>query len=203
MILLNLSKMAAIGLFFGSFNPIHVGHLIIANYMADYTNLDEIWFVVSPQNPFKEQEELLDENRRLALLELAISGDKRFKTCAIEFDLPKPSYTAYTLQEITRAFPMHQFTLIIGGDNLQHFHLWKDYQQILASHSVFVYARTGILEQQNLINHPSVKLFEVPLLNISSSYIRQTIQAGKSIRYLVPELVRLEIEKLKLYHLPK
>ncbi len=195
--------MAEIGLFFGSFNPIHVGHLIIANYMADYTHLDEIWFVVSPQNPFKGSEELLSENTRLDLLELAISGDSRFKTCDIEFALPRPSYTAFTLQELNIKFPMHHFTLIIGGDNLQSFHFWKDYQRILENHSVFVYARTGILEQQNIVNHPSVKLFEVPLLNISSTYIRQTIQAGMSIRYLVPELVRLEIERLNLYHLPK
>lgn len=191
--------MAKIGLFFGSFNPVHTGHLIIANYMADYTHLDEIWFVVSPQNPFKEQDGLLPEEKRLALLELAIQGDDRFKTCDIEFSLPRPSYTAFTLEQISSKYPMHAFTLIIGGDNLQLFHHWKDYQIILQKHAVFVYARTGIVEQQNLVNHPSVKLFEVPLLNISSTYIRQTIQAGKSIRYLVPELVRLEIERLNLY----
>jgi len=193
--------MAEIGLFFGSFNPVHSGHLIIANYMADYTHLDEIWFVVSPQNPFKSSEELLPETQRLALLELAILGDERFKTCDIEFNLPRPSYTAFTLAEIAKKFPLHAFTLIIGGDNLQNFHHWKDYENILQNHAVFVYARTGIVEQQNVGNHASVKLFEVPLLNISSTYIRQTIQAKKSIRYLVPELVRKEIERLKLYQL--
>jgi len=193
--------MGEIGLFFGSFNPVHTGHLIIANYMADYTHLDEIWFVVSPQNPFKSKEELLPEAQRLALLELAIIGDDRFKTCNIEFNLPRPSYTANTLEEISIKFPNHAFTLIIGGDNLQSFHQWKDYESILEKHAVFVYARTGIVEQQNIANHPSIKLFEVPLLNISSTYIRQTIQASKSIKYLVPELVRQEIVRLGLYKL--
>lgn len=193
--------MANIGLFFGSFNPIHTGHLIIANYMADYTHLDEIWFVVSPQNPFKSQDELLPEEQRLKLLNLAINGDVRFKSCDIEFNLPRPSYTAFTMDEISLKFPFHAFTLIIGGDNLQAFHLWKDYEKIIEKYSVFVYARTGIIEQNNIANHPNVKLFEVPLLNISSTYIRQSIQSGKSIRYLVPELVRQTIEKENLYKL--
>ena len=191
--------MLKVGLFFGSFNPVHMGHLIIANYMADYTHLDEIWFVISPQNPFKSEEDLLPEAHRLALLELAIAGDNRFKTCDIEFNLPRPSYTTFTLEEISVKFPEYAFTLIIGGDNLQQFHLWKDYHKILENYAVFVYARTGIIEQQNVASHPSVKLFEVPLLNISSTYIRQTIQAGKSIRYLVPELVRLQIVLLGYY----
>jgi nicotinate-nucleotide adenylyltransferase len=191
--------MKQIGLFFGSFNPVHAGHLIIANYMADYAQLDEIWFVVSPQNPFKQQDELLDEHIRLHLLNLAIGQDARFKTCDIEFNLPKPSYTARTLQELSLAYPNYQFTLIIGGDNLQRFHEWKNYEQILANHAVFVYARVGIVEKPLLANHPSIKLFEVPLLNISSSYIRESLQAGKSVRYLIPESVRTEIEAKGYY----
>ncbi|MCG9881331.1 MAG: nicotinate-nucleotide adenylyltransferase [Bacteroidia bacterium] len=191
--------MAKIGLFFGSFNPVHTGHLIIANYMVDYTPLDEVWFVVSPQNPFKSQDKLLPEEKRLELLNLAIAGDDRFKSCDIEFDLPRPSYTAFTLEEISSKFPIHEFTLIIGGDNLQNFHLWKDYENILDKYAVFVYARAGIVEQNSVVNHSHVKLFEVPLLNISSTYIRQSLQAGKSIRYLVPELVRQEIEQNRLY----
>jgi nicotinate-nucleotide adenylyltransferase len=188
-----------IGLFFGSFNPVHTGHLIIANYMADYTQLDQIWFVVSPQNPFKVNDELLDENLRFELLQKAISDDDRFRVTDIEFKLSRPSYTEHTLKTLAEFHPEHQFTLIIGGDNLATFHLWKDYQEILEKHSVFVYARVGIVEKPLLANHPSIKLFEVPLLNISSTYIRETIQAGKSIRYLVPEPVRRDIVDRGLY----
>jgi nicotinate-nucleotide adenylyltransferase len=191
--------MQQIGLFFGSFNPVHVGHLIIANYMADYAQLDEIWFVVSPQNPFKEQDELLDENIRIHLLNLAVAQDKRFKTCDIEFKLSKPSYTYATLDELKKEYPHFQFTLIIGGDNLQSFHKWKNYEQILHNHSVFVYARAGIVEKPLLANHTSIKMFEVPLLNISSSYIRESLMAGKSVRYLIPDSVRTEIEDKGYY----
>lgn len=188
-----------IGLFFGSFNPIHTGHLIIANYMADYTQLQEVWFVVSPQNPFKSEQSLLDETHRLNLLKLAIHGDERFKAIDIEFSLPRPSYTVHTLVHLAKQFPEHEFTLIIGGDNLQNFHKWLNYESILANHQVYVYARTGIVEKPLLSNHPNIKLFEVPLLNISSSYVRESIQAGKSIKYLVPESVRIAIEENKFY----
>jgi nicotinate-nucleotide adenylyltransferase len=189
-----------IGLFFGSFNPVHTGHLIIANYMADYTGLDEIWFVVSPQNPFKSNDELLDENARYELLNLAIQDDKRFKAIDVEFHLPRPSYTVHTLSHLRELYPDNDFTLIIGGDNLQNFHKWKDYQEILNQHKVFVYARVGIVEKPLLSNNPQIKLFEVPLLNISSTYIRESIQAGKSIRYLIPEPVRKLIQERAYYH---
>ncbi len=188
-----------IGLFFGSFNPVHSGHLIIANFMADYAHLEEIWFVVSPQNPFKASDELLDENERLALLEIAIKDDPRFKTCNIEFNLPRPSYTEHTLAELRKQYPENQFTLIIGGDNLKGFHHWKNYLAILEHHQVFVYARVGIIEKPLLANHPKIKLFEVPLLNISSTYVRESIQAGKSIRYLVPDGVRQAIASKGFY----
>jgi nicotinate-nucleotide adenylyltransferase len=188
-----------IGLFFGSFNPIHTGHLIIANYMADYTNLEEVWFVVSPQNPFKSDQSLLNENDRLNLLKLAIEGDQRFKAIDVEFSLPRPSYTVYTLAHLTEQYPEHEFTLIIGGDNLQNFHKWLHFEEILTKHQVYVYARTGIVEKPLLSNHPHIKLFEVPLLNISSSYVRESIQAGKSIKYLVPEPVKIAIEENNYY----
>lgn len=188
-----------IGLFFGSFNPVHTGHLIIANYMADYAGMEEIWFVVSPQNPFKASDELLNETDRLHLLNLAIKDDKRFKACDIEFNLPRPSYTEKTLQEFRTLHPAHEFVLIIGGDNYKSFHKWKNYLDILAHHEVVVYAREGIIEKPLLANHPRIKMFEVPLLNISSTYIRETIQEGKSIRYMVPEPVRKEIESRQLY----
>ncbi len=188
-----------IGLFFGSFNPVHTGHLIIANYMADYTGLDEIWLVVSPQNPFKINDELLDEKARFELLNLAIQDDIRFKAIDIEFHLARPSYTVDTLSHLRDLYPEHDFTLIIGGDNLQNFHKWKDYKEILQHHKVFVYARVGIVEKPLLSNNPQIKLFEVPLLNISSTYIRESIQAGKSIRYLIPEAVRKLIKERNYY----
>lgn len=188
-----------VGLFFGSFNPIHTGHLIIASYMADYTDLNEIWFVVSPQNPFKQSDELLHENIRLQLLQLAIQDDSRFKASNIEFDLPRPSYTDSTLEALRTQNPDTQFTLIIGGDNLKSFHKWRNYDSILKLHEVYVYARIGIVERPLLANHPKIKMFEVPLLNISSTYIRETLQEGKSIRYMLPESVRLEIEKQGYY----
>ncbi len=188
-----------IGLLFGSFNPIHTGHLLIANYMVEYTHLDKIWFVVSPQNPFKTNEYLLDENLRLQMIELAIADDNRFEACNIEFKLPKPNYTYLTLSTLTEKYPEHHFTPIIGGDNLQSFHLWKDYQTILSQYQVFVYRRAGFHENPLLANHPKITLYEVPLLNISSTYIRETLQAGKSIRYLVPKLVKEFIDEKGLY----
>lgn len=188
-----------IGLLFGSFNPIHTGHLLIANYMVEYTELDKIWFVVSPQNPFKVNDELLDENLRLKMIEMAIADDNRFEACNIEFEMPKPNYTYLTLTTLTEKYPEHQFTPIIGGDNLQSFHLWKNYESILENYQLFVYRRAGFHENPLLANHKKISLYEVPLLNISSTYIRETLQAGKSIRYLVPKVVKEFIDEHHLY----
>lgn len=188
-----------IGLFFGSFNPIHSGHLLIANYMVDFTGMDKIWFVISPQNPFKVNDDLLDEKQRLNLLKLAIEDDERFEACDIEFSLERPSYTIHTLNHLSNLYPEHTFVPIIGGDNLQSFHKWKDYEKILDKHELYVYRRAGFHENPLLANHPKIKLFDVPLLNISSTYIREILQASKSIHYLVPEKARLEILRLGLY----
>jgi nicotinate-nucleotide adenylyltransferase len=188
-----------IGLLFGSFNPIHTGHLLIANYMVEYTELDKIWFVVSPQNPFKVNDELLDENLRLKMIEMAIADDNRFEACNIEFGMPKPNYTYLTLTTLVEKYPEHQFTPIIGGDNLQSFHLWKNYESILENYQLFVYRRAGFHENPLLANHKKISLYEVPLLNISSTYIRETLQAGKSIRYLVPKVVKEFIDENNLY----
>ncbi|MCX8482478.1 MAG: nicotinate (nicotinamide) nucleotide adenylyltransferase [Bacteroidota bacterium] len=188
-----------IGLFFGSFNPIHSGHLLIANYMVDFTDMDKIWFVISPQNPFKVNDDLLDEKQRLNLLKLAIEDDTRFEACDIEFSLDRPSYTIHTLNHLSNLYPEHTFVPIIGGDNLQSFHKWKDYEKILDKHELYVYRRAGFHENPLLANHPKIKLFDVPLLNISSTYIREILHASKSIHYLVPEKARLEILRLGLY----
>ena len=190
-----------IGLFFGSFNPVHTGHLLIANYFVQFTHLDKIWFIVSPQNPFKANDNLLDERTRLEMLKLAINGDERFNASDFEFNLPRPSYTVNTLAELQKTHPNDTFIPIIGGDNLQSFHLWKDYETIIANHEIYVYRRAGFHENPLLANHPKIKIFEVPLLNISSTYIREMLQAEKSVKYLVPEKVEKYIKEHKLYQL--
>jgi nicotinate-nucleotide adenylyltransferase len=190
-----------IGLFFGSFNPVHTGHLLIANYFVQFTHLDKIWFIVSPQNPFKANDTLLDERTRLEMLKLAINGDERFNASDFEFNLTRPSYTVNTLAELQKTHPNDTFIPIIGGDNLQSFHLWKDYETIIDNHEIYVYRRAGFHENPLLANHPKIKIFEVPLLNISSTYIREMLQAEKSVKYLVPEKVEKYIKEHKLYQL--
>ena len=190
-----------IGLFFGSFNPVHTGHLLIANYFVQFTHLDKIWFIVSPQNPFKANDTLLDERTRLEMLKLAINGDERFNASDFEFNLTRPSYTVNTLAELQKTHPNDTFIPIIGGDNLQSFHLWKDYETIIANHEIYVYRRAGFNEKPLLAKNPKIKIFEVPLLNISSTYIREMLQAEKSVKYLVPEKVEKYIKEHKLYQL--
>ena len=188
-----------IGLYFGSFNPVHTGHLLIANYFLEFAGFDQVWFVVSPQNPLKSKDDLLDEKLRLHLLQLAIGHNKKFIASDIEFNLERPSYTVKTLQYLRGKFPDELFCPIIGGDNLQLFHLWKDYSEILKHHEIYVYRRSGYHNNPLLSNHPQIKIFDVPLLNISSTYIREMLQAGKSVKYLVPEAVEKFIRKNNLY----
>ena len=181
-----------IGLFFGSFNPIHVGHLIVANTMAENTDLDQVWFVVSPQNPFKKASSLLHEFDRLDMVEMAIRNHYKLKATDIEFHLPKPSYTVDTLTYIQEKHPQHQFRLIIGGDNLQQFKRWKNYEQILEFYGLYVYPRPNA-QPSGLENHPNVKQVEAPLMDISATFIRNSVREHKSIHYLVPE----DVEKQK------
>ncbi len=188
-----------IGLFFGSFNPVHTGHLLIADYFIEFTELDKIWFVVSPQNPFKINDKLLDENARIELLKLAIKNNSHFEVTDVEFNLNKPSYTVNTLAHLRKQLPEHTFFPIIGGDNLQSFHLWKNYEDILMHHEIFVYRRAGYYSNPLFTNQSKIKVFDVPLLNISSTYIREMLQAGKSIKYLVPEAVEEFIKRNNLY----
>jgi len=187
-----------IGLFFGSFNPIHVGHMIIANYMATQTPLEQVWFVVSPQNPFKKKSSLARDYDRLHLVRLAIADNANLKASNIEFDLPKPSYTIDTLTYLKEKHPDHEFTLIMGGDNLGSFHKWKNYEIILRDYEIYVYKRPSY-DLGDLQNHPKVQIFEAPLMQISASYIRKCIQEGHSVQYLVPDEVYEYLNASSLY----
>lgn len=187
-----------IGLFFGSFNPVHTGHLIIANIMATQTDLDRVWLVVSPQNPLKPKKTLARDRDRLHLVRLGIEGNPKLRASDVEFQLPKPSYTIDTLTFLKEKHPEHEFALIMGGDNLGSFHLWKNYEQILANYDLYVYRRPGS-ELGELATHPRVRLVEAPPLDISATYIRECIKAGKSVRYLVPEAVWEYLETGTLY----
>lgn len=188
-----------IGLFFGSFNPVHVGHLIIANYMATQTDLDKVWLVVSPQNPLKNKRTLANDYDRLHLVKVAVEDSPQLKASNVEFKLPKPSYTIDTLVYLKERYPDKDFVLIMGGDNLLTFTKWKNYEILLRDYQIYVYSRPDYASNE-LANHPSVKMFsEVPLMQISASYIRSCLKSGKSIRYLVPDAVYKSLLASHLY----
>lgn len=184
-----------IGLYFGSFNPIHIGHLIIANHILNETDLEKIWIVVSPQNPFKESTSLLNEYDRLHLVQKATENDPRIKASDIEFSLPKPSYTVHTLAYLKERYPQHQFSIIMGSDSYQNFPKWKNPEVISANHPILVYMRPGF----EIKDPANVVILQAPLLQISATHIRELLQSGKSIKYLVPEIVEEEINKANLY----
>ncbi len=189
-----------IGLYFGSFNPIHIGHLIIASHIVNNAEVDEVWFVVSPQNPLKKSSSLLNEQHRYSLVKIAIEDDKKLKASNVEFSMPKPSYTIDTLIYLSEKFKQHHFTLIIGSDSYLNFEKWKNYKQIILNYNIFVYPRPSYQIKDNL--QPTVKIIEAPLIEISSTQIRKNIKTNKSIRYLVTEKVLEEIE-LKGYYKSK
>ena len=184
-----------IGLYFGSFNPVHIGHCIIASHFAQNTELDKVWLVVSPQNPFKETTSLLNEYHRLHLAKLATEDETNLKASDIEFHLPRPSYTIDTLTYLKEKHPGHQFSIILGSDGLQNLHKWKNAAALVKDHALFVYKRPGF-EIVNPLN-ATMHIADAPLLEISSTHIREMIKKGKSVRYLVPDKVREEID---LYH---
>ncbi|QJW92036.1 nicotinate-nucleotide adenylyltransferase [Spirosoma taeanense] len=187
-----------IGLFFGSFNPIHIGHLIIANTMANTTDLEQVWFVVSPQNPFKKTKSLLHEFDRFDMVERAIADNSRLKATNIEFSMPRPSYTIDTLTRLSEKYPQHEFRLIMGEDNLEQFANWKNYEKILEYYGLYVYPRPRALESL-IKTHPNVRLVEAPLLDISATFIRDSIRSNRPIRYMVPEAVEEMIHRKKFY----
>lgn len=186
-----------IGLYFGSFNPIHIGHLIIANHILNEAEIEKIWFVVSPQNPFKENKSLLNEYDRLHLVRLATQDDNRIKCSDIEFSLSKPSYTSNTMAFLSEKHPEHKFSIIMGSDSYQNLSKWKNYETIVNNYDIYVYLRKNHAIQ-NVIKKNPITL-DAPLIEISASQIRENIKEGKSIRYLVPEIVREEIETRKFY----
>ena len=187
-----------VGLFFGSFNPIHNGHLMLANYLAEYGGLDEIWFVVSPQNPFKDKKSLLADRHRLYMVEMAIKGDERFQVCDIEFYMPQPSYTIDTLTRLQERHPNTDFYLICGMDNIESFKKWKNYEAILQYHHMMVYPRKGYSSNE-LVEHPSVTVVEAPEIEVSSTFIRNAIGEGKDVRYFVPKEVYKYIIDMHFY----
>lgn len=183
-----------IALFFGSFNPIHIGHLIIADAIALEKDVEKVWFVVSPQNPFKAKEGLLPENARYYLTKIATEDNPKFFVSNIEFNLPKPSYTIDTLNHLHERYPDKKFCLVMGGDNLISLNKWKNYEQILENYRIYIYKRPTEGHSQEWI-HPNIHFLDVPLMGISATIIRERLKNKKSIKYLVPEPVRMEIEK--------
>jgi nicotinate-nucleotide adenylyltransferase len=195
--------MKNIGLYFGSFNPIHLGHLIIADYFANTKELDEVWLVVSPHNPLKENQSLADERHRFEMVKRAIEGNQKLNACAIEFDLPRPSYTIDTMHALVRQWPNFQFTILMGEDALQSLHLWKQYKELLSEFAIQVFPRQMQEEKKEAPvlkeKYKDIRFVEAPLMGISSTAIREKIKAGASVRYLIVDQVVNYITDHKLY----
>ena len=187
-----------IGLFFGSFNPVHIGHMALANYMLCYTEMEEIWFVVSPQNPLKKNLTMLDQHQRLALVNIAIDDFQGLRSSNIEFSLSQPSYTVHTLAHLAEKYPQHRFSLIMGQDNLKTFDRWKNYEEILRSHQIYVYPRPQV-GATAFDTHPSVHLTAAPQMEISSTFIRNAIREKKNVRFFLPDKVWAEIDTMNYY----
>lgn len=190
--------MHTIGLFFGSFNPIHVGHLIIANYMANYTDLDEVWLVVSPHNPLKRKDSLINMYDRLEMVNLALEQAENIRSSTVEFSLPQPSYTIDTLTHLKEKHPEKQFVLIMGSDNLATLNKWKNHEILLRDYRIYVYPRPGF-GAGNLKDHPAITITDTPLMECSSTFIRDAVKSGKNIRYFVTDAVLDFIESKGLY----
>lgn len=187
-----------IGLYFGSFNPVHSGHLMIANFITEFSILNQVWMVVSPHNPLKPAGSLLQDYHRFHLVELGIGSYKKIKASKIEFELPRPSYTINTLAYLKEKFPQHDFSLIMGSDNLETLHKWKNYEIILEDHDIYVYPRP-LHDGGNLKTHERVKWVEAPLMEISSTFIRNAIRNGKDVRFMMPESVSDYIDEMNFY----
>lgn len=188
------------GLFFGTFNPIHIGHMIIANHMVEFTDLDEVWFVVTPHNPFKKKSTLLADNHRYRLVEEATEDFPRLKPSKIEFGLPQPNYTVNTLAHLYDKYPQHEFSLIMGQDNLASFRKWKNYETILQNHDLYIYPRVKTEQVDDALNnHARVRHIKAPVVEISSTFIRKAIKDGKDIRVLLPPRVWKYLDEMNFY----
>lgn len=201
-----------IGLYFGTFNPIHVGHLVIANYMAEFTSLDQVWMVVTPQNPLKQKSSLLADYHRLALVKVAVEDNPKLRASDIEFQLPQPSYTSTTLAYLKEKYPNDEFCLIMGEDNLRTFHKWYNHEQLLENYAFYIYPRSltiqeeaevleiGVRTENGFHLHPNIHLCEdAPVMKVSSSFIRSAIKQGKDVRYLLTEPVYKYIDEMNFY----
>ena len=189
-----------IGLYFGTFNPIHIGHLIIANHFAEYSDLDKIWMVITPHNPFKKKSSLLDNNHRYQLVLEALEDYPKIEPSTIEFNLPQPNYTTNTLAYLKEKYPQHEFSLIMGEDNLKTLHKWKNYEVILENHPIYVYPRISEEKTENkLINYKTIKIVDAPVVEISSTAIRKALKSGKNCRPLLPEAVWKYIDEMHFY----
>ena len=189
-----------IGLYFGTFNPIHSGHLIIANYMVEFSKLDEVWMVVTPHNPFKKKSSLLENHHRLEMVYRACEDYDKLKPCDIEFNLPQPNYTVNTLVQLEEKYPDLEFALIMGEDNLKSFHKWKNYEVILERYSIYVYPRIseGVMVNE-LASHAKIIRVSAPIIELSSTFIRNAVKDGKNIRPMLPEKVWDYLDKMNFY----
>jgi nicotinate-nucleotide adenylyltransferase len=189
-----------VGLYFGSFNPIHIGHLVIANHLAEYSNLDQIWFVVTPHNPFKKKSSLLDNYQRLEMVYLATKNYTKLKPSDIEFNLPQPNYTVNTLAHLQEKYPDKEFALIMGEDNLKSFHKWKNYNVILENHHVYVYPRISDSKIETQFNeHEKIHFVNAPIMQLSSTFIRNAIKEGKNIQPMLPMNVWEYLDEMNFY----
>lgn len=195
----------SIALYFGSFNPIHIGHLIIANYIAQQPMIDEVWFIVSPQNPHKNKKNLLADHHRLSMVRIGIEDNPKLRVNDIEFNLPKPSYTVYTLQALKEKYPEHNFTLIMGEDNLRTLHKWRNFEYIIEHYPILVYPRAQSakeleeIDDNNLSQNAQITLIDAPLMQISSSFIRNMIKNGQEVKYLLSQPVFNYLDEMNFY----
>ena len=188
-----------IGLYFGSYNPVHIGHLAIANYMVEYTDIDQLWFIVSPQNPHKKKTNLLDDYQRLEMVYRAVEGDDRLRASNIEFGLPKPSYTINTLAYLNDQHPDYHFQILMGSDNLENFHKWKNYETIIENYGVIVYPRPRF-DKSKINMHKNITIAEnAPLMEISSSFIRKAIHEGRDFRHFMPTKSFEYLDEMNFY----
>ena len=189
-----------IGLYFGTFNPIHVGHLTIANHMVEHSDMDQVWFVVTPLSPFKKKSSLLENHHRLEMVYRATNDYLNLKPSNIEFHLPEPNYTINTLVHLYEKYPEHKFALIMGEDNLKSFHKWKNYELILENHHIYVYPRLSEGKVESRFNdHPKIIKVDAPIMQLSSTFIRNEIKAGRNIRPMLPEPVWLYLDEMNFY----